>query len=153
MKIVYYYYYIIIIFIAWRVTLFSCHASVLGDVYYNSIQREEHYSKLLHSTETGLSKAVWASLNLLLVLFFDRRLRIVIIIIIGPFVIFAANVQWNTWKSSGSWQKPSPPGILKTGQTRNYGWEISQMVLVILRPRNIYTMFFPLTGRVTVFLL
>ena len=39
MKIVYHYYYIIIIIIAWRVTLFSCHASVLGDVYYNSIQR------------------------------------------------------------------------------------------------------------------
>ena len=85
MKIVYYYYYVIIIIIAWRVTLFSCHASVLGDVYYNSIQREEHYSQLLHSTETGFSPAVWASLNLLLVLFFDRRLRIVIIIIIGPF--------------------------------------------------------------------
>ena len=110
MKIVYYYYYIIIIIIAWRVTLFSCHASVLGDVYYNSIQREEHYFQLLHSTETGFSPAVWASLNLLLVLFFDRRLRIVIIIIIGPFCYLCCEcamkymkIVWVMTKTLATW--------------------------------------------------
>ena len=72
MKIVYYYYYIIIIIIAWRVTLFSCHASVLGDVYYNSIQREEHYSQLRHSTETGFSGCLSLSyLRLVLFLTID----------------------------------------------------------------------------------
>ena len=95
---------IIIIIIVWRVTLFSCHAGVLGDAY----------SQLRHSAETGLSPAAWASLNLRLVIFFDHRLRIVIIIIIGPFRFLSLLRMCNEIHENrhGSWQKHSPPCIL-----------------------------------------
>ena len=61
-----------LLLLLWRVNIFSCHASVLGDVYYNSIQREEHYSQLRHSTETGFSGCLSLSyLRLVLFLTID----------------------------------------------------------------------------------